>query len=209
MNVPGWRVRFINWARRPFSRVSMPRPSLRSPKAWRWPKNWGTRSSSCKPIIVSAVSSTLLATWCAPSPSSKRAFAWPAGAVIRVWIALALNSLAYCRLQSGAFAQSATLAHEALCLLNDLGDHLFLVHSLLILAGVATEPGQTQRAACLFGAAEALQAQPGQPLMLALQSPAQTLVTMVRTGLGEQAFQHAWTEGATLPQAEAVAYALE
>jgi hypothetical protein len=73
---------------------------------------------------------------------------------------------------------------------------------------VAVAQAQSERAARLFGAAEALREAIGTPLPPADRAEHDRSVAAVRTALGEEAFAAAWAEGRALTLEHAVAFAL-
>jgi hypothetical protein len=77
------------------------------------------------------------------------------------------------------------------------------------LAGVAGGWGDVERAARLWGAAEALREAIGAPLPPNLTPYHDGLVAAIRAGADEEAWAAAWAAGRALPLEEAIAAALE
>jgi tetratricopeptide (TPR) repeat protein len=77
------------------------------------------------------------------------------------------------------------------------------------LAGVAAAQEQPERAARLFGAAEALREVIGEPLAPAYRAAHERDVAAVRALLGDATFEAAWAEGRSMTLEQAIAYALE
>jgi hypothetical protein len=77
------------------------------------------------------------------------------------------------------------------------------------LAEITAAHGQPRRAARLLGAVEALRAAPLAARMLYLQAPADRAAAVAREAMGQDAFDAARAEGATLSLEQAVAEALK
>ena len=77
------------------------------------------------------------------------------------------------------------------------------------LATVAHQQGRGERAARLFGAAEALRKAFDVPMPSGSARRYERYVNAVRAGLDERVFDQAWKEGRMTPLDQAVAYALE
>jgi hypothetical protein len=74
---------------------------------------------------------------------------------------------------------------------------------------VAGAEGDAERAARLFGAAEALREALGAPLPPVERAHYDRSIATVRAALGEKAFAAAWTAGRAMPLEAAVARATE
>jgi non-specific serine/threonine protein kinase len=114
-----------------------------------------------------------------------------------------LTSLGRIARDRGDYAQAANLFAESLNLHWDDGDKVRIAGCLNGLAIVAALSRQPERAARLFGAAEALREAIGAPVPRHLGQYARAL-RMARETLGEHAFAEAWGAGRTLPLIEAV-----
>jgi hypothetical protein len=77
------------------------------------------------------------------------------------------------------------------------------------LAGVAVAHRHPERAARLFGAAAALRARMGTPILPANERLYQRHVTLTQQALGEERLRMLWEEGQVMTRDEAVAYGLE
>jgi non-specific serine/threonine protein kinase len=113
-----------------------------------------------------------------------------------------------------ALAQGdATLATphftEALALFRDLGDWAGMSWCLAGLAGAAAVDEEPERAAWLWGAAEALRQSIGAREAPASRSTRERLQAAVRAQLGEAAFNAAWAEGQATTMEQAIAWALQ
>ena len=120
--------------------------------------------------------------------------------------ALVTVELGFNSLHQARFEEAGALARDALAVLRDHGARMYVPECLVILAAVATE-GQPQRAAQLFGAAEARAEATG------FLQPAKTVahtdyVAAARAALGEAGFSIAWAEGRALHADQAIEYAL-
>jgi DNA-binding CsgD family transcriptional regulator len=98
---------------------------------------------------------------------------------------------------------------ESLTLCMELGDNLVASESLEGLACISGAEGASERAAKLFGAAEALREEVGSPQHTpeeeALREP---YLAMARSQLDEVSWQEAWAEGRAMPMEAAIEYAL-
>jgi non-specific serine/threonine protein kinase len=131
--------------------------------------------------------------------------------------ASALNNLAWVALEQGNVARAISLIERSLGLHRALKDRFGMAECLERLAVVAATLGQgcptavalAQRAARLFGAAEALRAMIGAPLSTSERTYYERHLASPRTRLGKEAFAVAWAEGQALPLEQALALALE
>src|SRR5829696_7778285 len=69
--------------------------------------------------------------------------------------------------------------------------------------------GETERAARLWGAAQALHETKGIPRDPDFLAEADARISAVRTGMGEEEWEEAWRKGTAMTLEEAVSYALE
>jgi hypothetical protein len=106
----------------------------------------------------------------------------------------------------GAFS----LLHRSTALLEEIKYVSGLITSFDTHAGLLARLGQAEVAARLWGAYRALGEEVGferaHPLEVAARDES---VSSVRAVFGDQAFEHAWTAGASMTLEEAVAFALE
>lgn len=97
--------------------------------------------------------------------------------------------------------------HQALALQKEHGDKRGVVDSLEALAGLAAAQESYTEAARLLAAAESLREAIGYVRYPVDRSAYEADLTLLRDGLGEQALEAAWAEGAALSLEEAVGYA--
>jgi predicted ATPase/class 3 adenylate cyclase len=98
---------------------------------------------------------------------------------------------------------------ESLAIYRRLGDKRGIAHCLWGLAAVACMDGKHQRAAQLFGAAEALREASGVSLSKSERAEDDRYVAAVRAGLGEEAFTSARAEGRAMTVEHAIEHAME
>ena len=77
------------------------------------------------------------------------------------------------------------------------------------LGSLANAQGKPERAARLFGAAEALREAAGAPMPPIERGDYEREVTDVLDALGEDTFTAAWAAGRAMPLEQAIAYALQ
>src|SRR5205807_7594691 len=109
----------------------------------------------------------------------------------------------------GEYGTARVLFERSLALFRELGFKGEIVKAMEGLAAVAVAQAQPERAACLFGVADALREVIGAPLPPADRAEHDRSVAAVRTSLGDQACAAAWAEGRALPLEEAIHLALE
>jgi hypothetical protein len=90
-----------------------------------------------------------------------------------------------------------------------VGDKRRVAGPLEDLAKIACTQGKPERAARLFGAAEALREAIGNPLSVREREDHDRDVDAVREGLVQETFAAAWAEGRAMTLDQAIAYALE
>ena len=120
---------------------------------------------------------------------------------------ISLGMIAWIR---GDYKRAVATFHENLCLWQKLTDTACGI-SLLGLAGVAVQGGESARAARLWGAAEALKESTGiayDAPFIRSQYGYKRLLTTIRDRLGEAAFERARAEGKAMRQDQVVEYAL-
>jgi predicted ATPase/class 3 adenylate cyclase/DNA-binding CsgD family transcriptional regulator len=98
-------------------------------------------------------------------------------------------------------------AHDALAVAVAVDAHVTTPDALECLAAVANAAGSHRQAARLLGAADALRHSMGIVRYKVYDAGYQTMITSLRDGLGDSAFETAWADGAGLTVEEAVAYA--
>jgi hypothetical protein len=120
-----------------------------------------------------------------------------------------LNDLARIRFVQGDYARAESLYRETLTTHTQLGRISAIQHSFIGLACLAIAMGKpVERAATLFGAAEAICNSLGAPLDITAISHDDRYAAYVQEHRAEPAFASAWAKGWAMPLEEAVAYAL-
>jgi len=110
--------------------------------------------------------------------------------------------------QQRDFGKARPLLHEAMAGLQETGNHYERIYALEAMAGLAAAQGQNERAAQLFGAAEAARHVTGSPLPVSERNDHEHMVASVRAVLGEEVFVAAWAKGGAMTLEEAVCAAL-
>jgi ATP/maltotriose-dependent transcriptional regulator MalT len=127
----------------------------------------------------------------------------------RLLLPLPLNDLGWVALLRDDFERAKALHTESLALSNELGAPKQLTLMLLEgLACIAAAEGATQKAARLFGAAQALREATGFLLEPALRALAEPYLVGARSQLEEGAWTEAWEEGGAMSMQTAIEYAL-
>jgi predicted ATPase/DNA-binding XRE family transcriptional regulator len=124
-------------------------------------------------------------------------------------IASELGSLAYLAQAQGDYEAATSLGKESLTLLWELGGKDLISYLLILLASVAGSEGRGQRAACLWGAAEALRESMGVPLRPADIPDYESRVGAARSQIDTPAWDSAWAAGRAMGMEQAITYALE
>jgi predicted ATPase/class 3 adenylate cyclase len=115
------------------------------------------------------------------------------------WIALLQNDL----------GKASDLFEESLRLASSTGMDPVVLTALEGFACVTGAQGEARRAARLWGAAQALQEAKGIPRDTDWLTEADTIISDVRSGMGEEAWEEALGEGKVMTIEDAVSYALE
>jgi tetratricopeptide (TPR) repeat protein len=126
----------------------------------------------------------------------------PPGSIYRVILAMVAT-------EQRDFGKARQLLREVMAGSEERGYHYERIYALEAMAGLAAAQGQSERAARLFGAAEALRQATGSPLPASERNDHQRIVASARAALGEEAFAAAWAEGRTKTLEQAVDYALQ
>jgi hypothetical protein len=111
--------------------------------------------------------------------------------------------------RQGDYATACAFYEKSLTIRRELGDERGVIECLEGFAHAACAQGQGERAAQLFGAAEALREAIGAPLPSIDRADYDRSVAAARVVLGEEAFLAAWAAGRAMTMEQAVAYALE
>jgi non-specific serine/threonine protein kinase len=124
-------------------------------------------------------------------------------------VGMMLHFLGRALVRLGSHAQAAELLAESLALLFKIGDRGSGMASVLQgLGSLANERSDYQRAALLYGAAEALREASGAQLwMLTDREDWERSVAEVRARLGKDSFAAAWAEGRSITLEQAIAKA--
>jgi len=126
----------------------------------------------------------------------------------RTLLPLPLNDLGWVALLSDDLKRAETLHKESLTLSKDLGGSHRAFVFLEGLACDAGAKGETERAAKLFGAAQALREATGFPLEPAMRALAEPYLVRARSQLEESAWTETWEEGRAMSMEKAIEYAL-
>jgi predicted ATPase/DNA-binding SARP family transcriptional activator len=132
-----------------------------------------------------------------------RELGYPSGPA---WSLINLGVLAHRR---GQLDAARSLYQESLTICWELEEKWGIAEGFGSLAALAGSLGEAERAARLWGAAEALRERIGSPRPDSARGDYNTRIADARARLGEAAFAAAWAAGRALPLKEAVAYALE
>jgi len=120
----------------------------------------------------------------------------------------ALDNLGWAALLQGDLERARTSYQESLMLCKELGDKMHTSESLEGLACITASEGDAERAARLFGAAQALREVVGyqhHPEEDALREP---YMATARSQLDEASWEEAWAEGRAMSMEQAIDYAL-
>jgi predicted ATPase/DNA-binding CsgD family transcriptional regulator len=120
------------------------------------------------------------------------------------WI---LHNLGHVAQYYGETTRAAELFKESLMLRNRAGEKEGMAEALAGLAGVAAAEGQPERAARLFGAAEALREAIHLSIRLYNRTPYDRYLPIARAQSDEERFTRAWAEGKAMSLKQAIDYA--
>src|SRR5581483_10291255 len=123
-------------------------------------------------------------------------------------MALSLAELGLVARDQHDYERAAARAVESLRLLREQGSTYYVPDCLELLAAVASAQGQPERAARLFGAAEALRQEIGAPVPPPERAAHASRVSAARAGCDAAAFAAAWAAGRAMRLEEAITYAL-
>jgi hypothetical protein len=124
-------------------------------------------------------------------------------------VALGLYNLGWIALLQDDLGRAADIYKESLTLAWDTGMNQIVQSVLEGLACLAGAQGKAERAARLWGAAQALHEAKDIPRDPDFLAEADARISAVRTGMGEQAWEEAWRKGRAMTLDEAVSYVLE
>jgi predicted ATPase/DNA-binding winged helix-turn-helix (wHTH) protein len=123
-------------------------------------------------------------------------------------VALPLRNLGILAFHRGDCERAVGLLCESLAALREERESWFISRSLETLAEVLAMQGHHQRAARLFGAAEALRETIGASILALYRSDYDAAVSELRDQLGRDQLASAWAEGRAMTMDQAVDYAL-
>lgn len=124
-------------------------------------------------------------------------------------LAVCLWTLGTLAFVQGEAARAIGLYRESLTLYQGLGDRRGIAECLESLAGVAAAVKQGERAARLFGAADALRERIKSPLPLSDRPAYDRSIAAVHSLLPEASFAAAYDQGRHLPLEEAISEAMQ
>src|SRR5215207_4549598 len=124
-------------------------------------------------------------------------------------VSMGLCNLGWMALLQDDLSRAADLYRESLSLSWDLGLNPLVQSVLEGFACVAGARGEAERAARLWGAAQALHETKNIPRDTDFLAEADARISAVRSGMGEEAWEEAWRKGRAMTLDEAVSYALE
>jgi predicted ATPase len=107
------------------------------------------------------------------------------------------------------YKTALSFALESLKIFKELGDEIFIGIGLGIFAALAVAAGETEKAARLFGAAQAIFDATGFKLDKVDQMFFDRYIGEARAGIGEEAFEAAFREGQSMRLKDAIALARE
>jgi predicted ATPase/class 3 adenylate cyclase len=122
---------------------------------------------------------------------------------------VALNNLGWSALIRGDHRKAEALHEECLVLCRELGDKLIGAESIEGFACAAGAGGAAERAARLFGAAEALREAAGNQQAARAHSLREPYLAAARAQVDEATWSAAWEGGRSMEFEDAVVYALE
>jgi len=124
-------------------------------------------------------------------------------------ISIGLCNLGWMALIQDNLSRAAELYGESLSLAWETGLNPLVQSPLEGFACVAGAKGEGERAARLWGAAQALHETKGIPRDIDFLDEADARISLVRSGMGEEAWEEAWSKGRAITLDEAISYALE
>jgi predicted ATPase/DNA-binding SARP family transcriptional activator len=120
-----------------------------------------------------------------------------------------LAAIGHAAREQGDYRRARGLYQESLALRREVRDIHAIAQSLEDFAGLAGRQQQWERAARLLGAAEAVCADLGRALPVAIAEEYWRTVSDARGAVGEEAFAAAWAAGGAMTLEESVRYAQE
>ncbi|HLV79193.1 MAG TPA: tetratricopeptide repeat protein, partial [Chthonomonadaceae bacterium] len=123
--------------------------------------------------------------------------------------AIVLNNQASVARCQGEHARAWAISEQSLAIKREVGDRWGIAYSLEAFAALAAALGQAERAAKLFGTAEALREALSAPLRPSEKGDHDRAVASAQARLPAETFAAAWTLGRALTLDQAIAFALE
>ena len=123
-------------------------------------------------------------------------------------IAICLYNLGNIALQDQNNEQALNYFRKSLAIRQELADKVGLAECMEGLAGFKEIRGQSDKAACLYGAAANLRETLGAPLEPVDRPNYYQFREQTKLKLGQVAFERYWVSGKGLPQEQAFQYAL-
>ncbi len=127
----------------------------------------------------------------------------------RLFSAISLHSLGNVAREQGDYPVARAFLEESLAIRREVRDRGGIAESLAGFAALGAAQRQEERAARLWGAAEALREAIGAPLRQSERERYDADVSAARAVLGDAAFTAAWAEGRAMTMEPAIAQALE
>lgn len=124
-------------------------------------------------------------------------------------IATSLYSLAEVALCQGDYLEATAHLAESLVLYQELGSRIDITNTLEQFAWAAASQAQLERAARLWGAAQARRDVIGSDIPPSERIDYERAVNAVRRQIGEEVFAAAWAAGRAMTTEQAIAEALE
>jgi len=124
------------------------------------------------------------------------------------WIAITQAIIGLNRLVLGEVEQAQADLIEAIYLLRQLDDRVFMVYALIGCAGVAAVRSQPQRAAKLLGAAEGLRLLISADIPHVLVAQIDPIIAATRAQIEAKTFAALWAEGQAMALSRAGDYAM-
>jgi non-specific serine/threonine protein kinase len=121
---------------------------------------------------------------------------------------LALDNLGWAALMQGDHERARTSYEECLILCKELGNKWIASQSLEGMACISAAEGTSERAARLFGAAEALREAVGYQQVPKEDAWREPYLAAARSQLDEASWEEAWAEGRAMSMEQAIDYAL-
>ncbi len=125
------------------------------------------------------------------------------------WVAYALRATSHAVRLQGDLERAVGLYRESLALFGETGDKWVATECIEGLALIASAQGLSERAARLFGVAEAARETFGITMPRPERGDQEHFEKTAREGLGDEAFSAAWAEGRAMTLEQAIEYALK